>query len=492
MNLTIDSRLFEKSLVLGKHGEYLESSDNNLQLTNHKPKSGIVDRIENVIDNHKNELVIELSRHTKKEINNFIKNISYLTEKLNIDGTSNSPEVEQTFMISTFLTTLIKLSFESEIQKKEQDVHYFQIFQNFVIVSSATVFIHYLFQKIKKTAQVKFNANIDQMKGEKLFQKLISLIDRAIKLKDTNNSIDSESLIAKRDQGILLGIVDKTLADKSVRKFSTHELDATRETYRKTLKFIRKKKSEGYYVFLHGQNLLGGMLAKLFTKIIKKLEPERKVDNFQFFRLITSKSIDQNTTKNVSSFLRKHCFAIYDDIPYYRDRLLAVSVNPLDHSLGESAVAYWLANTSVNLTFNEFAINELTKISPLKEKTKMAIKEAFCHLDEIFKNSPRSGNLVAICIPKEKLENSETCIGYRSYAFGIPGNIFNPEEIAQHASKDWKTSISCQARLLSSQIVPENQIEVFHFNTLSELENNKCESILNALTDTFIEQTQTT
>ncbi len=470
----IASGLLTPSLCLGKGKSFVDAVDGTIQLVSERPKNGVISRIENVFDERSGLLVQELQFYSAPQLQNLATNLTYLAEKLNRES-SLEINVSDFFKVMAgsllgFNTFCIGKSIGFCMSKS---IGYGLL--AFSIGFSALPVLKNIYFGVAGRKR-----EVTQSDSRRFSEKITNIILPIVNQKIAESK---SSLMQEQRRAIQLAAIDKLFTTTKILRVPTLE-DV--HTYRKVITFVQTMRKEGYYTFLHGQSLKNAMISKFLSKVLARLEPARDVADFQFLRFTTKKDVEEceSHKRSTKAFLLSQYCVILDFIKYY-DELISVTVNPLDNTPTETAFYYWMCNGNVNQDVPKIVIGKLRKVLTLSDESCAAIQDTFDNIMRLLHRtlSIRSGNLVAICVPKNRCADKETCIAYRSFPWGIPRHPFQPHEIVTYLDRDWVTSESCQARLLTTQLVPENQVKTYHFNTLSASENEECDVLLNTLTD---------
>ncbi len=448
-------------LCLGERKGFLDVSNGALELVLERPKHSVIQRIEDLINSSSDKVVAELRTYSVIELGNVVTNLSYLTEKLNRDSRL---QVNISEFFKCVLGGLggITANFMG---------------QNAVLGFSVGFCALPIIQRVYTyVANHNRQGVITEGDASRFREKISNLVLPIINAKQF---IERGVQYAGIDR-LFVGIDAVYSCFRKVRPIVLEDI----HLYREVVSFVQRKQSEGYYTFLHGQSLKIAMISRFLTKLLQRLEPTRDFSDFHCVRLVTNKDC-ASYQRNARDFIRRHLYLVIDQLPYYGDKLLAVTVNPLDNTPVEMAFWYWIFNGSVSQDVPDVVIDDVQRAFNLEESTSSVFQETFRKVNEVlYATKPfRSGNLMAICVPKETIENPKTNMAYRSFPWGIPRNPFAPQEVAKYLSRDWISSDSCQARLLTNQLIPENGIKTYHFNTLTESETQACDALLATLTD---------
>lgn len=459
----INAGLLSDTVCLGREKSFVDVFNGSLKLVPDRPENDVIKRIEELIDNCNDALISELNSYSLVQIENLAINLIYLIEKLNIDSPLQ-------VNISEVWKGIIGICFATVLNIFQQDMAKTLLAFSIGVCALPVLSTAYTYMKKWK------RTGITQSGSTRLGQKITDLIIPILQNKRKKEY--QQSVKAVLERGVQLAAIDKLFTTITlIRKPEKEDIFL----YRKVISFIKEKQTENYYTFLHGQSLKIAMISKFLTKLLEKIEPTRDLTDFQCVRFVSKKHFDNCgfQEKNARSFLKSNCYIISDFFSYYKE-IVSVTVNPFDNTPTETAFSYWMLNASVNKEVFEIVIDMIKKTINISEESCVAIQKTFEKIYEVLyrTKSVRSGNLKAICVPKNMFKHPETCIGYRAFPWGTPRDPLMPEKITNYLEKNWVSSASCQARLLTAQLVPENGVKIYDFNTLSTSETEECDLLL--------------
>ncbi len=469
----VSNSLLRDTVCLGKERAFVDVSNGCLQLVPNRPEDGVITRIEELLDNSGDRLIAELSSYSVSQIENLVTNLTYLSEKLNTDSRL---QVNISEFFKVVLGGFFAIGMDL-LQKGHPSASNTNLVLAFSVGFCALPVLHNMYTYANRWRRTGVTQSDCTRLGEKITNFVMPILSKK------RSQECKQHVRAEQERGIQLAAIDKLFT--TVRFLGKPRLEDIL-LYRNVTTFIQTKQAEQYSVFLHGQSLRLAMISRFLSKLLARIEPDRDLADFQCVRFITKKDADScpSHKRNIKDFLKSEMYLILEQLNCY-DELISVTVNPFDNTPTETAFYYWHINGNVKQDVPKVVINDIKRCFNITEAASAAIKDTLAKIDQVLCRTqwPRSGNLVAICVPKATLEDPKTCIAYRSYPWGIPRHPLAPQEIIKYLTRNWTSSDSCQARLLTTQLIPENHVKTYHFNTLSISETKECDSLLDALVD---------
>lgn len=264
---------------------------------------------------------------------------------------------------------------------------------------------------------------------------------------------------------------------------------------------VKERYKESHYTFFHGQCSYLVFLSYLIKEMVKITQPDQKFHEFKFLRAPQDTG-DGTSITSAKEFLEKHS-KIYDHNLQTRTELLPVDGYMYGTHAAESAMGFLMCNKSylsetlirdknrklIPLTdvvfksvFKEFGGLKIS--DELNEDDEVMIQKFVRRLNAVCdKKQSALGNIFAICIPKDLVQDDARTPIYRAIGFGPP--LENPfdikslEEIQSGKISELEIEFGrTQYRILTSALSPENNIKTFAFNMLSKQEKRAIKSEL--------------
>jgi hypothetical protein len=165
---------------------------------------------------------------------------------------------------------------------------------------------------------------------------------------------------------------------------------------------IKSVFNRSHYVFFHGQSLPFYPLIILYKQQAKRTKPELVTRNFQYLR---SPSLQDENCSLSPYTTNRH---INDLNELERRDLLSCSADLFDDDDCDSALSFTLQNTNI---LNNSSDKVLNKLLGTCESVRRKIMDK---IPDKIDGCPPPGNLIVICIPKEKLDD----LAYKAHPFG--------------------------------------------------------------------------
>lgn len=296
--------------------------------------------------------------------------------------------------------------------------------------------------------KLKMSLKQDSAKFEELLSKEYPVYDAAIKL---NRGYSK---------------TDKTVAAESIYKALK-----LREFYGKT-----------HYVFLHNRAFEWKIYSCLIKELMRVMHPNLNYNLTKFLRPPKAKQ----GVENSAEFLRKFS-PINDHESHIRHQLISADAYWLSDAAGESALHFFLDNSSVVSAINPDFIAHACSIvldacldpevfdrQTVMKNYEKRIKQLVVDIREDLKQG-LPGELVVICIPKDRINDPNTNPVYRAHSMGVPCTCAigqSEATLLDSLQKDWRPpAMGChnvQYRLLASHLLPKNGVKIFGVNPVNK------------------------
>lgn len=244
-----------------------------------------------------------------------------------------------------------------------------------------------------------------------------------------------------------IGCLEAMTSPKHYDKLQqTNFSDSHKELLAQALK-VRELYSETHYTFIHAQCLSYWVINQFVKELIKISNPHQDLSCFHFFR----SKID---TKKVNAKEIIH-ERIWDSDSYFRKKLLSVDAYFFNTNIGESANDYLSNNESDWHGETEIIDDILGSYLGIFPKE---ILYKLLELSQEYQKLATIGNLYAICVPKEKINE----MAFRAHPYGIPCKCEKkPIKILNDLQNDNVKYTKCKAiapqyRIVTDQLNPKD------------------------------------
>lgn len=478
MNIT--DCLFSDTIDLGNGGSYLSVSPSGFSLSPTKPEGELFDGLEEVFDKQTWELGQSLQGRSVKQIKNFTANIAYAIEKRNRtlgQGWSRPPELYLAPLVAYFALSSFGLASP-------------EIVGLILLVGLVALVGKVATDRLQMPATEK-----DRQRADQLYKKLRALAQIGL----SSTTIETQ-LLKGRDRA-LLDQRWKTIFYRStvgVIQYQRTDFQRSKQVYREYLDFRREMLDKNYFVVSHAANQMGAVLTDLLTQLAGRLD-QTAVGSAHYKCLRLQKGEIPDRERNADAFL-KHVGLVDDHV--WSDELLSTSINPFDCRYAESAAHFFIKDSNILTNFGDIALRVISKTLPIKEtpKVKAVLNEGFKRIQELlyptttnlqklrelFKGKKSlPGRLYAICLPQERVKDSERNPMYLSKG---DGEAVSPDAsvVIPALSQNWQSDAYSQGRILTAHLRPENGIKIRAFDGNGEETQKTLQSMINELVEELL------